>query len=62
MRSYIGELDTGLKFEQAQWRSNDQKIFVADTRKAESFFKWFPKKEKNEGLKEMIRWVQDNEL
>lgn len=56
------ELDTGLKFEQAQWRSNDQKIFVADTRKAESFFKWFPKKEKNEGLKEMIRWVQDNEL
>jgi len=45
----------------ADWRPGDQKIFVADIRKAASDFGWKPKTSVAEGIHAMVRWVKDNE-
>jgi CDP-paratose 2-epimerase len=54
------ELDITLEFEQLPWRSNDQKVFVADIAKANKSFDWAPKVDKNQGLRSMIQWVESN--
>jgi CDP-paratose 2-epimerase len=55
------ELNVKLKYQQLPWRSNDQKVFVADIRRAAREFKWQPQVDKKSGLKKMIQWVKDND-
>ena len=42
------------------WRPGDQKIFVADVRKAEREFGWRPRVSPAEGLPRLLRWGQDH--
>jgi CDP-paratose 2-epimerase len=42
------------------WRQSDQKIFVADIRKAERLLGWTPKVTKETGLRRMIDWTKNN--
>jgi CDP-paratose 2-epimerase len=52
-----GELDVQLLYHEIPWRSNDQRVFIADTRKAYKNFAWKPKISKEEGIRNMIHWV-----
>lgn len=54
------ELDVKLTYQQLPWRSNDQKVFVADIRRASREFQWQPQVDKLTGLQRMIRWVKDS--
>lgn len=42
------------------WRPGDQKIFVADIRKAEKLLGWKPKFDVDSGVKQLFDWVQAN--
>ena len=56
------ELQVKLRFDEKPWRTNDQKVFVADTKKAKKVFGWKPKIKIKQGLKGMIDWVKTNEF
>lgn len=55
------ECGVKLAFDKLPWRASDQKIFVADVRKAASAFGWQPRTSKFDGLKSMIDWVRLHE-
>ncbi len=42
------------------WRPGDQKIFVADIRKAKNEFGWEPKVSVEEGIIKLYQWVMEN--
>lgn len=42
------------------WRPGDQKVFYADTRKAERELGWKPKIDLEEGIERLFKWVKDN--
>jgi len=42
------------------WRPGDQKIFIADVRKAEREFGWRPRVSPADGIPRLFRWVQDH--
>jgi len=42
------------------WRPGDQKVFVADVRKAKSELGWEPKVSVEEGIRKLFEWVQEN--
>jgi CDP-paratose 2-epimerase len=42
------------------WRPGDQKVFVADTRKAEKELGWKPKYDVDKGVKQLFDWVSAN--
>jgi len=42
------------------WRPGDQKVFVADIRKAERELGWKPKIGVEEGMKKLFEWVKEN--
>jgi len=42
------------------WRPGDQKVFVADTRKAEKELGWKPKYSVDKGVKQLFDWVSAN--
>jgi CDP-paratose 2-epimerase len=44
------------------WRPGDQKVFVADIRKAEKVLGWQPKVGAQEGMKRLFEWVSENRL
>ena len=44
----------------ADWRPGDQRVFVADVRKAERLLGWRPKVSIESGVDRLIGWVQDN--
>ena len=46
---------------QGDWRPGDQKVFVADIRKAENELGWSPKIHVDEGLKRLFDWVIQNQ-
>ena len=50
----------GVKLEMRHnaWRVGDQKVFVADTRKAERLLGWRPRVGVDEGLDRMLAWVK----
>ena len=50
-------LDIRMKFDALPPRASDQKVFVADVRKANKEFGWQPTVSKEEGLRMMIDWV-----
>ena len=43
-----------------QWRPGDQRIFVADIRKAEQELDWRPRTSKDEGVQRLYEWVVAN--
>jgi CDP-paratose 2-epimerase len=55
------ELEVELTYTNIPWRKNDQKVFVADTRKSKEYFGWSPLIQKERGIQEMIEWVKNNE-
>ncbi len=55
------ELSVKLTYQQLPWRSNDQKVFVADIRRATSEFSWQPQIDKKTGIQRMIQWVREND-
>jgi CDP-paratose 2-epimerase len=44
----------------ADWRPGDQRVFVADVRKAERLLGWRPRVGTGEGVERLIHWVQEN--
>jgi CDP-paratose 2-epimerase len=50
-----------IKYSFYDWRLGDQKIFISDSRKAKRDFGWMPQVTKGQGIKLLLRWVQDNE-
>ncbi len=42
------------------WRPGDQKVFVADTRKAQLLLGWKPKYNVEMGIKQLFEWVSEN--
>jgi CDP-paratose 2-epimerase len=44
----------------ANWRPGDQRVFVADIRKAERVLGWRPKVSIAEGIDRLIAWVKEN--
>ena len=51
------ELNVKLNYTQLPPRESDQKIFVADIKKANEIFEWKPKVSKEEGIRKMLTWV-----
>ncbi len=49
-----------IDFSFADWRPGDQKVFVADTRKAQEVLGWRANVTPEEGLKLLYGWVQEN--
>jgi CDP-paratose 2-epimerase len=43
------------------WRPGDQKVFVADIRKAERTLGWKPKHDVKEGIRQLFDWVSANQ-
>lgn len=43
-----------------EWRPGDQKVFVADIRKAEQMLGWKPKFDVDSGVKQLFDWVNAN--
>jgi CDP-paratose 2-epimerase len=48
-----------LSFTQNPPRASDQRVFVADIRKAERVLDWKPRLGKEEGIARMLRWVEE---
>lgn len=53
------KLDISLNYEQLPWRKSDQKVFIADTKKASQLFNWQPILSKNDGIDKMINWINE---
>lgn len=49
-----------LAFSFAGWRPGDQRVFVADVRKAAADFGWRPVHDCHSGVTKLIRWVDEN--
>jgi CDP-paratose 2-epimerase len=45
----------------AAWRPGDQRVFVADVRKAERVLGWRPSVSTDEGVARLIDWVKENQ-
>lgn len=52
------ELNVELHFKKLPWRQSDQKVFVANTMKAQKLIGWIPKTDIATGLAEMIQWTR----
>jgi CDP-paratose 2-epimerase len=44
----------------ADWRPGDQRVFVADVRKAERLLGWKPKMKTAEGVEKLLNWAREN--
>jgi CDP-paratose 2-epimerase len=53
-------LGTPIPVLRGDWRPGDQKVFVADIRKAEKELGWKPKINVEEGMKRLFNWVMEN--
>lgn len=51
------ELNVKLNYTQLPPRESDQKVFVADIKKASKVFEWIPQVSKEEGIRKMLAWV-----
>ena len=54
------ELGIDMRYRKLSWRHNDQKVYIADIRKAEQRLQWKPLVHKADGLRRMIAWVKEN--
>lgn len=48
------------KVSYADWRPSDQKVFIADIKKAKELLNWEPKINPQEGVKKLVDWVDEN--
>ena len=55
------ELTIKLNYTKLPWRQSDQKVFVADYSKFSNITGWKPKIDKITGIRNMIKWVSENE-
>jgi CDP-paratose 2-epimerase len=53
-------LGRAIDVKHADWRPGDQRIFVADTRKAARDLGWRPRVGKAEGIRRLEEWVTAN--
>lgn len=54
------ELNIKMDYRQISWRESDQKVFVADIKKAKRILGWEAKVTKEEGLRKMLYWLQNS--
>jgi CDP-paratose 2-epimerase len=54
------KLEVKLNFRPIPWRQSDQKVFIADIRKAQKHLHWNPTVTKHEGVSRMIDWVREH--
>ena len=54
------EFGRDLKPAYADWRPGDQRVFVADVRKAERVLGWRPRVSTDDGVNRLIAWVKEN--
>ncbi len=52
-------LDIKMRYKKLPWRESDQKVFVADIRKAQKLIGWQPKVNKHDGIKKMLKWIEN---
>jgi CDP-paratose 2-epimerase len=45
----------------AGWRPGDQKVFIADIRKAENLLNWEPRVKLQDGMQRLFKWVRDHQ-
>ena len=66
LRELVGKLDLlnprPLKVGFADWRPGDQRVFIADIRKARRELDWEPRVGVDEGLKRLHRWVSETPI
>lgn len=55
------DLGIEMQFTQLPPRESDQRVFVADIKKAKKLIEWSPQVEKREGILKMIKWVESND-
>lgn len=53
-------LDREIPVSWGEWRPGDQQVYVSDIRKALALLNWKPKIEVEEGLQQLVQWVQEN--
>lgn len=54
------ELKIKMSYSQLPSRESDQLVFVADTKKIKSLINWDPKISKENGIREIINWMEKN--
>jgi CDP-paratose 2-epimerase len=54
------ELDIKLSYTKLEWRPVDQKVFIADIKKANDLIGWKPEVDKVQGIRNMLAWLKDN--
>jgi CDP-paratose 2-epimerase len=52
------ELDVKMEYKELPVRESDQRVFVADLKKAKELIGWEPKVSKDEGIRKMIDWIK----
>lgn len=52
------KLDIVMKYKQLEWRKSDQRVFIADIRKAKDILNWSPKINKIEGISKMLNLIE----
>lgn len=53
-------LGRSIPVSRGDWRPGDQKVFVADTRKAQAELGWKPKYDVEKGVRQLFDWVSSN--
>ena len=51
-------LDVKMLYKQLPWRESDQKVFVADIKKAQEIIGWTPAVKSEEGIRKMVEWLK----
>ena len=51
-------LNVKMKYEQLPWRESDQKVFVADIKKAQEIIGWSPAVNSSDGISKMVEWLK----
>ena len=54
------ETGTTIAPQLGDWRPSDQKVYVSDIRKAHKELGWSPRVTPIQGVRELLRWVEDN--
>ena len=50
-------LDVKMEYKQLPWRESDQKVFVADIKKAQETIGWTPAVNSADGIRKMVEWL-----
>lgn len=51
-------LDVKMEYKQLPWRESDQKVFVADIKKAQEIIGWTPAVNSDDGIRKMVEWLK----